>query len=221
MARGKIYANRREWSKAAIDYEKCLSILGDQQNHGSVPAIIHSLAACYMLADDEAGFFKLCDAALRGADHIDVPSAASSISRACSLSDVAGLDRTAATRLAQQAVSANPKSAWYLYGLGVAHYRNAQYEQSIARLQESLQPQPNWLGRGQNYLILAMACHQLRRPEEAKEWLAKAKPALDELEQTVGSASYGFAGSPYLSDWLTMRVLRLQAERLLAVNANP
>lgn len=221
LARGKIYANRREWSKAGIDYEKCLSILGDQQNHGSVPAIIHSLAACYMLADDEAGFFKLCDSALRRADHIDVPSAASSISRACSLSDVAGVDRTAAIRLAQQAVSANPKSAWYLYGLGAAHYRNAQYEQSIARLEESLQSQPNWLGRGQNYLILAMACHQLRRPQEARDWLAKAKPALDELEQTTGSGTYGFASSPYMSDWLAIQVLLPQAEKLLAVDANP
>ena len=222
MARGQMFANRREWSQAADDHATSLAMLEKNGHEGSGPAmfVTYSLAALRLLAGDEAGYSRLCNSVVRSADRIDDPHLAHAISRTCSLSDVAGIDRAIALRLAQQSVSAHPETAWYLYGLGAAHYRAGQYEQAIDRLEESLLAQPLWLGRSQNYVILAMACQRLRRHEEARDWLAKSKTSFEELEQAVGSERYGFAGSPYLSDWLAIQVLLPEAEKLLAVDVS-
>jgi tetratricopeptide (TPR) repeat protein len=122
--------------------------------------------------------------------------------------------------LSQQAVAASPKIAWYVYGLGAAHFRAGQYEQAIARCEESMKTQPRWLGRGQNFVILAMACQRLGRPQEAQEWLAKARPTLGELEEFIARSrpKYRFAGSPYISDWLDLKVLLAEAEELIRSN---
>ncbi len=222
MARGQMFANRREWSQAADDHATSLAMLDENGHEGSGPAayVIYSLATLRLLAGDEAGYSRLCNSVVRSADRIDDPHSAHAISRTCSLSDVAGMDRAIALRLAQQAVSAHPETAWYLYGLGAAHYRAGQYEQAIDRLKESLLAQPLWLGRSQNYVILAMACQRLRRHEEARDWLVKSKTSFDELEQAFGGEKYGFAGSPYLSDWLTIQLLLPEAEKLLAVDVS-
>src|SRR5262249_24432643 len=74
---------------------------------------------------------------------------------------------------------------------------------------------PAWLGRGQNYVFLAMACQKLDRHDEARAWLAKVKPVLVELEQTIGKTKYGFAVSNYRGDWFALQVLLPEAEKVV------
>jgi tetratricopeptide (TPR) repeat protein len=102
-----------------------------------------------------------------------------------------------------------------LYALGIAQYRAGKFSDAIQSLNRSLDAHPAWLGRGQNYLTLAMANHQLGKFDEARDWLIKAKSARNELERIFSSKRFGFADSDYLSDWLTMLVLQPQAEALV------
>src|SRR5262249_48888591 len=150
------------------------------------------LALMRLLADDEKGYHEVCDRIVRDADSVVDPLSASFVSRALSVSDAETIHRAATIRLAERPVAAAPKGAWNWYGLGAAQYRAGQHDEAIRSLKESLNVDPAWLGRGQNYVILAMACQKLGRHEEARAWLAKVKPALDELEQTIGKRKYSF-----------------------------
>src|SRR5262249_47444634 len=151
----------------------------------------------------------------READRVVEPLHASAFSRALSVSAPETIDRAAAIRLAQRAVAADPKVAWYWYTLGAAQYRAGQHDKAIRSLKESLKVDPAWLGRGQNYVFLAMACQKLGWHGEARAWLAKVKPALDELEQTIGKRQYGFADSNYRGDWFELQILLPEAEKLI------
>jgi serine/threonine protein kinase/Flp pilus assembly protein TadD len=218
--RGQMFANRGEWSAAAQDLTRALAVLDRNEYQRPGAYMVQSLAASLLLGGDEKSYRELRDSILKNVDRIDDPQAANVLSRACSLRALSITDSSVSLRLSQQAVAASPKMAWYLYGLGAAHYRAGQYEQAIARCEDSIKAQPKWLGRGQNHVILAMACKRLGRHEEAQDWLAKAKPSLGELEKSIASSrpKYRFAGSPYLSDWLDLKVLLAEAEELVRSN---
>jgi serine/threonine protein kinase/tetratricopeptide (TPR) repeat protein len=218
--RGQIFANQGEWSQAAQDFTRALAILEGKEYQRPGAYIVHSLAPLRLLGGDEKGYRELCDSILRNAAGIDDPHAAHGLSRACTLRASSVADASVSLGLSQQAVAASPKIAWYVYGLGAAHFRAGQYEQAIARCEESMKTQPRWLGRGQNFVILAMACQRLGRPQEAQEWLAKARPTLGELEEFIARSrpKYRFAGSPYISDWLDLKVLLAEAEELIRSN---
>ncbi len=221
MSRGFMFASQREWSKAADDCRRSLEFFSGRENDRSASRIFQSLATLYLLAGDDEAYHGLRKFIVDKADGIDGPTQANAFSRAYSLRPLETSDDSVPMRLAEQALSASPKLAWYLYGVGAAHYRAGRYEEAISRLNESLQRQPKWDGRGQNYVMLAMACHQLGRKTEANNWLAKAKTALIEMERTIGSGKYGFAASSYLTDWLAIQVLIPEAEQLLAGRASP
>jgi tetratricopeptide (TPR) repeat protein len=177
--------------------------------------LAHDLAAVRLLAGDATGYRDLCATILRTVDNLSDPHAIHLVSRACSLRTEPVSDVTIPVRLAERAVALGPENAWLLYALGAAHYRAAQYDDAIARLEESLRVHPAWLGRGQNYVVLAMACHHLGRSDEARDWLANAQASLRELESALAIRAHGFADSDYMSDWLTLLVLLPEAEACL------
>ena len=174
-----------------------------------------------LLAGDDAGYRDLCAAIVRDADEIGDPFAANVLSRACSYSAAAPIDRAVPLRLAQQSVAGpSYNMPWYFYGLGAAHYRAGQYEEAIARLEESRKLQPNRLC-GETHAVLALACQRLGQHDDARAWLAKAKSSLAEMEQTIGREKYGFAGSSYLGPWLATLVLLSEAEKIVMETENP
>jgi serine/threonine protein kinase len=220
-ARGQLFANRREWAAAAADHAQALEILraDEQWQAGGLrrPAaiVMHTLAALRQLAGDETGYRELCDTLMSTADDFNDIGADNTFSRVSLLVPGAVTDAALPLRLAERSLAGNPRSAWFLYGAGVAHYRAGQPAEAIARLEESLRAHPAWLGRGQNYVVLAMACQQLNRHDDARNWLAKAKVSLEELDQTVGKSKLGYAGSNYLTDWLALLILLPEAESLI------
>src|SRR5262249_16640926 len=156
---------------------------------------------------DEKGYQEVCDRIIRDADSVVDPLSACFFSRALSASASETIDRAAAIRLAKRAVAADRKVAWYWFELGAAQYPAGKHDEAIRSLKESLNVNPAWLGRGKNYVILAMACHKLDQHDEARAWLAKVKPALVVLEQTIGKQKYGFADSNYRGDWFELQIL--------------
>ena len=85
---------------------------------------------------------------------------------------VAKLDRC--VQLAEMAVSAEPKRAPWHSTLAAVLYRAGRFETALAQLNKSVEFQGEG-GTTWDFLLLAMIHHRLNHPQEAKEWLAKAR----------------------------------------------
>jgi tetratricopeptide (TPR) repeat protein len=122
---------------------------------------------------------------------------------------------------AQYAVEKQPRTAWYLYALGIAQHRVKKHEEAIRSLKRSIAVHETWVGRGQNYATLALACHSLGRDEEARQWLSQTHSWLKDTNYQAASWKFGYAATDYLSDWLCAQVLMREAEKLLASGEKP
>jgi hypothetical protein len=54
------------------------------------------------------------------------------------------IDPAAAVHLAEEAVAAMLRCAWYLHTLALAHYRAGRYQRTVERLLESIEVDPVW-----------------------------------------------------------------------------
>jgi serine/threonine protein kinase/tetratricopeptide (TPR) repeat protein len=230
-ARGRVYASSREWAKASSDYEKALELIAPEllqtdaaRQDGPLngwAAIVHELAALDLLAGNEAGYRELCRAGAMKDVSTDNPFVLSALSRACTLRPDTLSDHSIPLTMARQSVARHPRMAWFLYSLGMAQYRAGLHEQAVQTLKKSLEVQPTWVGRGQNYAVLALACHALGREAEAAQWLRQTNSWFEETNRSLAVQKFGFAASYYLSDWLSAQVLLIEAEKRLAGSASP
>jgi serine/threonine protein kinase/tetratricopeptide (TPR) repeat protein len=221
-ARGRTYANDREWAKASSDYQKSLDFLTEALSHADattqVPIMhgwsttIHELATLRLLMGDRAGYRELCARVVELPIDTDNAFVGSTLARTCTLTPDGVSDWSIPLKLAGRAVEKEPRVAWFLYSLGIAQHRAGQDEQAIQTLKKSLEVQPSWVGRGQNYAALALTCDRLGRSDEAQQWLAKTKTWLNKTNRTMATYKFGFAASDYLSDWLCAQVLLAEAE---------
>jgi Flp pilus assembly protein TadD len=87
-------------------------------------------------------------------------------------------DPARAVELAQEAVKLAPSTADYWNTLGVAQYRDGNFEQAISALQkyrELRTTDAEW----SNPFLLAMAHWQLGNKDEAREWFDKGAQWMD------------------------------------------
>jgi len=218
-SRGRLYAGGRQWAEASADFGKLLDLrTADESRPGFMVAPLR------LLAGDDAGYRDLCTNFISKQAQIDDPITASALTRACTLTPSAVSDWSVPVRLAKFAVAKETRKEWQpwlRYALGVAQYRAGQHLEAIQTLEKSLDVDPAWLGRSQNYVVLAMACQQLGRTDEARDWLAKSRSALDEMNQTIANYRFGYAQSSHLSSWLRMQILLPEAEKLIAAGEEP
>jgi tetratricopeptide (TPR) repeat protein len=220
-ARGRVFASGRDWERAAADYTEAIGRLDEKAPPIARASRRLELSAIRLLAGDEAACRELCAAVVAEQAAFNEPFTAQMASRTCTLMRDAVDDASIAVRLAQLAVDADPSVAWYQWALGAALYRAGEDERAVQVLETSLDVHPAWVGRGQNYIVLAMACQRLGRHDAARDWLAQAKSWLDETNQRKDANQYGFATSDYLSDWLAALVLLPEAERVIDESSSP
>ncbi len=229
-ARGRSYATRRAWTKALPDYQQALSALNQDLLRSSPSsnewprveqaAMRLELAALLLLAGDEAGYRQLCATILNEPLIESSPITSNCLARTCVLRPDAVDDWSIPCKLASDAVR-KQSTAWHLFGLGAVQFRAGQYEEAIQTLKKSLDVHTAWIGRGQNYVVLAMACQKLGRADEARDWLAKAQASLKDMDSAIARNRFGYAGGDYLNDWLSLNVLVPEAQALLMEQENP
>lgn len=130
------------------------------------------------------------------------PFALCCLARTCSLSQGGISDPATQVRWGQIATEADPGSAWYVFSLGIAQYRAGDFAVAEKTCENSPTVHQIWLGREENYAVLAMVCQRCGQTDRACEWLAQAQESLTMLEQSRAEWKYGMAASDYLSDWL-------------------
>ena len=223
LARGSVHSSEREWANAFTDFERALELLKQEEpsatesefGYLTLGITKHSLGQLSLLKDDLPRFRDLCNTIIEEHGHYQDAFSASCFSRACTLSPDGLTDWSIPLNLAQHSVDEQPRVPWYQFALGIAQYRAGKYEEAIRSLNQSLEMGPNWLGRGQNHVVLAMAQQQLGRVEEARKSLARANASFNEMNRTMANSTFGFAASHFLGDWLCLQILLPEAEQLL------
>jgi serine/threonine protein kinase/Tfp pilus assembly protein PilF len=105
---------------------------------------------------------------------------AAEVVRTCMLCPEADADVGPMVAMAQNAVASAPKFWFYLYVLGVAHYRAGEHEQAVRRLRESLAAEPNCPARAIAYPVLSMAHYRLGQAAEARQARDDAARAINQ-----------------------------------------
>jgi tetratricopeptide (TPR) repeat protein len=168
----EVFARRGQWERAA-------ALLGEARQKGPAPLdLVHLQAMALLQAGDTAGYRRLCTGLLRAAAQAGLsPLSANTIAWTCTLGPGAVEDYGPAVTLAEQAVAAARGEARHLFlnTLGAVLYRAGRYQEALERLNEAVAAKEG-TGVVQDWLFLAMVHHQLRKPGEAKKWLARAAP---------------------------------------------
>jgi tetratricopeptide (TPR) repeat protein len=145
--------------------------------------------------------------------------------RTCVLNPAPHADLDHLVEWAQHPVNHEPRKWFFLYVLGIAHYRAGQYPQAVRRLRASLVGYPNWSLRALSYPVLAMAHHRLGQATEARQALGEAAKAIDrwtqEMYQRPGKTYWvhhlGAVGHWPIAwwDWLECRFYYREAKVLI------
>jgi len=224
IIRGRNYASSGEWTRAAADYKKALNLMtltslstsADHSPWYGWAAANHELGAVLLLAGDETGYRELCQAMLETSAPLDDAFVCGLLSRTCTMTADAVRDFSIPLRTAQYAVEKQPGTPWYLYALGIAQHRVKKHDDAIRSLKRSIAVNETWVGRGQNYATLALACHSLGRDEEARQWLSQTHSWLKDTNYRAATWTFGYAATDYLGDWLCAQVLMREAEKQLS-----
>jgi eukaryotic-like serine/threonine-protein kinase len=134
----------------------------------------HRFALALVLADDREAYRRACSATVEQfarSDSLDVAEAA----RACVIAPYAMVDFDTVSRLAESALSREPKAPWLHYVLGLAEFRAGRYVNAVKHLEDSLKFGPDWVAAPLNYPVLAMAHAHLGSQTEARMWREKAR----------------------------------------------
>jgi serine/threonine protein kinase/cytochrome c-type biogenesis protein CcmH/NrfG len=100
-------------------------------------------------------------------------------------------DPKRAVASAKMAVEMDPKKGGYRNTLGVAHYRNGEWNEAIAALDQSIRLSDGGTGTGTDFFFLAMAHLQLDDQENARLWYDKGIQWMKQHEKT-DAQSEGF-----------------------------
>ena len=174
-------------------------------------------ACALVLTGDAARYRQFCSLVLKRFGNTKVADIAFHAARVCVIAPDGVADPGRPLALAKQAVAAKSPAAWHLHTLALAHYRAGNYKEAAAQFEASMKAGPTW-SNVVNWLGLALVCHRLEKPAEARQWLDRATAWIDQAERDLVREAETPTGV-HLHEWLECRVLRREAEALL--NAAP
>jgi tetratricopeptide (TPR) repeat protein len=179
------------YDDAVADWNRAVELGRDD----AVSALIR--AQLLLIADRTEEYRQACKEILGRFDQSDCHAA-----RACVLAPEAVPDPMVPVKLAQGAVSRDPRE-WTLYTLGMARLRAGQFDEAEQRFQESLKAAPSWQARFLNSFGLALVYHERGETKKARESLDEG---VELMEQDPG---------PTLQDRIEGQLLRREVEKLL------
>jgi tetratricopeptide (TPR) repeat protein len=198
-SRAAIYAERKQWDKAAADYSRvieltpgdanavgkrgrCYAELGQWDKAASDfsragpedVADLRDLALARLGAGDLAGYKQVCSRMAKRFGNRQAD--AQVVGWTCALAPDAVADLKPLVKPAEQALAANAKSRAHLLAVAALLYRTGQFQPALQQL-EKWQPLRAATDAPADWLLLAMAQQRLGQAGEAKKWLDKATQA--------------------------------------------
>jgi serine/threonine protein kinase/tetratricopeptide (TPR) repeat protein len=198
------------WKEAVAAYHQAIDA------HPDLLSLQHRLSLALLKAGDVEAYRQRCKELideLHGSEN----AGACDVIRACSLAPGVLTETDWALSLVQGTVNRDPKAAWRLYILGLAHYRADQFDKAIRRLDESIKLDPLWGGTSLNWPVLAMAHQKLGHTQEAQTWLKKARA--EKALTASRPAAEASAGTAPWWDRAEFEILRQEAEAMQTAKA--
>jgi tetratricopeptide (TPR) repeat protein len=205
--RAECYAIQGRWRNASADVKKVAELEPDDAEAWC------NNACLLLLQGDNDGYREVCRQALaRFSESTDL-STLYLVARTCHLGASAMPDLGQPVKLAEKAVGGQPHVGWRRHTLGMTQYRAGQLEQAVQTFKDAMDVDPTWC-HAVDWLPLAMAQFRLGNPEEARQWMSKARELIDNTPRNPdGTFSVGFS----LTDHLECQLLWREAEALLGM----
>jgi tetratricopeptide (TPR) repeat protein len=103
----------------------------------------------------------------------------------------------------------NERDPHQLFGLALAFYRAAQWEQALTALQQSVERDPAWSWR--TWPLRAMIHHRLGRADQARKDLAEARDRLERHQVEVRKSDRPL----FDGNWFDYEILYREADSLV------
>jgi WD40 repeat protein len=204
MSQGKEHAQGRNGPSQQGPWDLAAGNLGKYVENAPYE-FLYAHILSLLAAGDKVRVQRACEDLLRRFGNAADPAQANRVAWCCVLASDEVSDPEVPVRLAEEALArgtAREKSD-VLITLGAALYRAGRFEESIRRLNESIQTRGDG-GIPQAFAFLALAHHRLGNHDEAKRWLDKL---------VASQPKKGFDIS-----WqdVELRILRREAESLIS-----
>jgi tetratricopeptide (TPR) repeat protein len=236
LLRGNAHGELDQWEQAAADFTRAI----EEDAGDPVPQM--DLAHVYLARGDTNGYRRACTRLLGKFGQRGDSRFANNVAWTCILAPEAVEDREAVVRCARAAVKAASKDSdkhSRLNTLGAVIYRAGRFEEAVGYLNDAMKALPELGGPllridpssyggvsagptpggdAWDWLFLAMAHHRLGHVAEARKWLDKAIPRIDQATQEQPEDT---PSGPRIN-WrtrLSYRVLRREAEGLIGGTA--
>jgi eukaryotic-like serine/threonine-protein kinase len=173
LVQSAFFARCRRWREAVADLNKLVELDPTDDD------VQFKLAVLSLELGDMANYLTNCQEMVARFSSAELPGPLGETAEVCLLSGDQASGYEAACQLADRALTLGKNSYW-VYDLkfirGLADYRAGQFQRAVDWVSQSIGqptmvtgPRPD----APAYLVLAMAQHQLQRPEEARAALAK------------------------------------------------
>jgi tetratricopeptide (TPR) repeat protein len=206
-SRGEAYAQLNGWDKAADDFAKAVELAPKQP----LPHYHHALAR--LALTDPSRYRTSCASMVSQFGTSSDPNAAYWTVWTCVLAPDAIADWGPVVQLAEKAVADDPKTCAKLQALGAVLYRAGRYQEAAKRLDEAesafSETQRPRTSPDYAAWFQTMNLHRLNHSDKAQQKLRKAVNDIDELSKQMKTANAAW------DQWLTLRLLRQEAEDLL------
>ena len=173
--RSNLYTRLGLWDLAAADYARQFEL---REPDTTGLWFQHALLRCYV--GDLDGYGRVCGRMRERFNGTLNPFVAADVARTCVLARTTDADPDRPMGRVEISATSFHGHWFWQYLLGMVAYRGGQHESAVRRLKESLAGHPDWAGRAISYPILAMACHRLGKPAEARQALDEATRAIDQ-----------------------------------------
>jgi tetratricopeptide (TPR) repeat protein len=203
--RGRAHAELGRWDQAAADFARATELEGA----GELAWYYHALVCLHL--GDAGGYRRTCTAMLERFGKTENAAGAYRVAWTCVLAPGAVVDLDQVVRLAEQALSSDPKSYGNLLALGAACYRAGQLEAAVRHLNAAIQAHDQHVMAS---LFLAMAHHRLGHAEQARHRLDEAVQRLEPVEPQRPNETAAGELSPWYRR-LAVELLRREAEALV------
>jgi len=210
--RGAARAELGRWDQAIADFTKAIE---------RAPASLRdlsSLVVAHLGRGDLLAYRRACATMYERFSRTDQPDIWMRLSWICSLTATGAVEPDQLVKQMDKAVTARPKSWDFLNTRGVVLYRAGRYQDALDQLKAAVALHGQG-GAFEDRVFLAMAHHQLKNPDQAKEWLAKA---VQQMEKSLKAKDYTAPIRP--PSWearIVWEILRQEAALLIEGKNSP
>jgi tetratricopeptide (TPR) repeat protein len=206
-------ARRGQWQPALSNYARAVEFMPSDY----LPS--HFRAALLLQTGDLDGYQHHRERMLRQFSGTPDPVIAERIAKDCLILPPPAADLETIGKMANTAlvVDSTHKSWGDVYFVkGLAEYRQGRFASALEWLKKALAEKRPWTRKVQAQMVLAMAQHQLKQPDEARATLAQG---LQSAERTLKKSNEDLDED--WNDWIIAHLLMNQAQALIEDKPKP